>query len=212
MHTKKLILILVTVLSLAIVFTACEGPMGPQGERGESVEGPQGPVGEDGQDGADAGNYLDVGAFQSEFINESLSRGLYFQSPVNFTIQDIQVYESIGGDVQNIAVVRFDDEPEFWPSTTNDFEVLYYETNLPSDEKVIVNIEVSAGDHIGILGTRGTLTMHNAYGPESGYQSSIKGVPVTLYRLGMQSNLNNTAPASLFASDQPISLVHLRYF
>ena len=53
MHTNKLILILVAVLSLAIVFTACEGPMGPQGPQGESVEGPQGPDGPQGPQGPD---------------------------------------------------------------------------------------------------------------------------------------------------------------
>ena len=52
MHTNKLIFILVAVLSLAIVFTACEGPMGPQGPQGEiGEEGPQGETGEEGEQG-----------------------------------------------------------------------------------------------------------------------------------------------------------------
>ena len=216
MHTNKLIFILVAVLSLAIVFTACEGPMGPQGPQGEiGEEGEQGPAGQDGQDGEDAKytSYLNIGPFTSEFTM-SFTRGFYFQAPVNFVIYDLQVPEHIDGDVQNIAVVRFDDEPVFWPSGNNsEFEVLYYETNLPSDEKAIVNIEVSAGDHIGILGARGTSTMHHAYGPDAVYQSSIKGVSVDLYRLAMQSNLNSNAPTVLLVEvNAPISQIHLRYF
>ena len=41
MNTKKILFIVIAVLSLAIVFAACEGPMGPPG--------PAGPPGEDGE-------------------------------------------------------------------------------------------------------------------------------------------------------------------
>ena len=53
MNTKKIALfLLIAIVSIAIVFVACEGPMGPPGPSGE--QGEQGPPGQDGQDGADA--------------------------------------------------------------------------------------------------------------------------------------------------------------
>lgn len=210
MNTKRIIFILIVVFSIAIIFVGCEGPMGPPGIDG--IDGAGAP-GADGADGEDAGNYLDVGAFNYEFSGDTISRGFYFQAPVNFTIQDLEVYKGISGDVQNIAVVRFVNAPEIYPSVTNDFEILYYESSLPADEKASVNIEVFIGDHIGILGTRGTSTMYMGYGPTSGYTSSIKGVPVVLARLGMQYNMNSTAPQDLWQEPSlPISIVHMRYF
>lgn len=43
-------MIFLLVLSLVLIFTACEGPSGPQGEQG--VQGPEGPVGPAGEDGS----------------------------------------------------------------------------------------------------------------------------------------------------------------
>ena len=54
MNTKKTIVLLVAILSLAIIFAGCDtltGPEGPEGPAGE--EGEQGAPGEDGADGED---------------------------------------------------------------------------------------------------------------------------------------------------------------
>lgn len=137
------------------------------------------------------------------------ARGYWFQAPSDFNISGLRVptYVSAAAS-QSVTIVRFNTAaPPTFATTTNDFTVLGLWQNV-TDDTINVCIPVTSGDYIGILGVRGGV---NAYagGP---YTSDINGTPVTLGRLGMQFDLNTTAPQDLW--EEPggsISLVEVIY-
>lgn len=110
-------------------------------------------------------------------------RGYWFQAPTNFTVTGLRVPEDASTADQSIEIVRFNSgpPPEF-SATTNDFVSLGYWTGVAGSGMVTCNIPVSTGDYIGIYGYRGTT---NSYGTGS-FSTTIDGLPVTLYRSGMQ--------------------------
>ena len=123
-------------------------------------------------------------------------RGYWFTAPTCFTITGLRVPTEASTAGQTIAVVRFDGNtpPPLWSTTTDAFCVLYYQIDTITTDTLDVFIPVNSGEVIGILGWRGT---SNSYAGAP-YVSSIDGNAVTLTRLGMQYNLNTTAPQQLF--------------
>lgn len=128
--------------------------------------------------------------FSSTFSSSSLTRGYWFQAPTDFVISGLRVPDETGNGRQNVEVVRFNNQtpPPSSPGT-NAFVSLARFVNQPSSNILSVNIAVSAGDVIGILGAAGTSTMYNSYGQSGDFATEIGGHPVTLTRMGMQHNL-----------------------
>ncbi len=124
------------------------------------------------------------------------ARGYWFSSPLTFTITGLKVPDAL--TTQNIAVVRFNTPapPPVYAATTNDFTVLFLTQGNTNIGVIPVNIQITAGDYIGILGTRGSNDENSyAVGP---YVTDIDGFPVTLERMGMQFPLSTTAPTQLW--------------
>lgn len=124
------------------------------------------------------------------------ARGYWFASPLDFTITGLRVPDATS--TQNIAVVRFNvpAPPPVFATTTNDFTVLFLTQGNTSTGVIPVNLQISAGDYIGILGTRGA-------GDENSYAAglfvtTIDGQSITLERMGMQFPLATTAPQQLW--------------
>lgn len=135
-------------------------------------------------------------------------RGYWFTSPTCFTITGLEVPTSASSGPQNIAVVRLNDPPPIYATTTNDFTVLYLTQGNTSTGIIPVNIEVAPGDIIGILGNRAD---NNSYAA-SPATSNINGIPVTLTRLGMQFSLSVTPPQELWTeTGGSISRVFMYY-
>lgn len=135
-------------------------------------------------------------------------RGYWFVSPTCFTITGLQVPTDASSGLQNIAVVRLNNPPPTFSTTTNDFTLLFLTQNDPTTGVIPVNIPVSPGDIIGILGNRAD---NNSYAT-SPAASTINGVPVNLTRLGMQFTLSTTAPQDLWTeSGSSISRVNMYY-
>lgn len=126
----------------------------------------------------------------------SNARGYWFASPLNFTITGLRVPDAIS--TQNIAVVRFNvpAPPPVYATTTNDFTVLYLTQGNTNTGVIPVNIQITAGDYIGILGTRGA-SDENSYAAGL-FVTTIDGQPITLERMGMQFPLATTAPQDLW--------------
>ena len=161
-----------------------------------------------------ADSFLDVGPFGTDFQSTSLTRGYWFTAPVAFTITGLRVPTDVGTEVQNIEIVRLSAAPPAYSTVTNSFTSLGRFVNVAGTAFIAVNIPVAAGDVIGILGARGTTTMHNSYGATTAntYSSAIKGSAVTLKRLGMQYNLNTTVAKDLWTEDaNPMSRVEMSY-
>ncbi|MCP3141034.1 S8 family serine peptidase [Pyxidicoccus xibeiensis] len=155
-------------------------------------------------------------SYGSTFTSPTLTRGLWFTSPTQFTITGLQVPNEAGHALQNIEVVRFNPgvTPPTFASTTNAFTSLFRAAGVSSGQIISVKIPVFAGDVIGILGATGDATnMYNSYstGNSGTYVTHINGQPVTLNRLGMQYNLASNTARELFNSSGAISRVRMLY-
>ena len=152
---------------------------------------------------------LDVGPFKSKF-SSNLTRGFWFQAPTAFTIVALRVPVDVGLEVQHIQVMRFYSQPPNFSGSTTAFVTLGY-YHVSGANYVNVNISVSPGQYIGILGARGASTMNNSYG-SGPYSSKIKGSPVTLTRLLIQSSIASS-PAGPVSSEPNgnIGRVEVRY-
>ncbi|MCC6384737.1 MAG: T9SS type A sorting domain-containing protein [Bacteroidia bacterium] len=134
-------------------------------------------------------------------------RGYYFTAPVDFTISSLYVD---GSGVQSIAVLKFVPAvpPPAYSQTTNDFVVLYLTQNNLATTPIPVNIQISAGDVIGVLGSRGSIV---PYGTGS-FMSSIAGYPVLLERMGMQASLDTNQPQDIWSEPGgSLGLVQITY-
>ena len=153
---------------------------------------------------------LNVGTFNYDYSSTGHTRGYWFTAPVAFTITGLRVPTDVGTEVQNIEVVKFAAAPPEFTAVTNSFTSLGRFVNVAGSNFVAVNIPVASGDIIGILGARGTTTMHNSYG-QTAFASSIKGNSVTLRRLGMQHNLNSTPASDLWTEASYIARIEMYY-
>ena len=160
---------------------------------------------------------LDVGPAGSTFSDNSLSRGYWFTAPVDFTITGLRVPAHTSPEPQNIQVLRFDNQlapPNGSGQSTSAHTTLFYTNTGPSTNTFVsCSISISAGDVIGIMGTRGTTTMYNMYGTANTYNSTLGGSSVVLKRLIAQSqNLSNAPATSVSSGDSlPTARVEMTY-
>lgn len=137
-------------------------------------------------------------------------RGYYFTAPVDFVITGLRVPDDGITGAQNLEILRFDNQtpPPLFSVTTNAFQSLGYWNNYTGPDTISVCISVTAGDVIGIYGTRGN---QNSYAGAP-YQSMIGGIPVTLTRSGMQQQLSSNQMANVFSeAGGSISRVEMYY-
>lgn len=118
------------------------------------------------------------------------ARGYWFVAPVDFTITGLRVPSQAGTGAQYIHVMELHTTPPiaFTAQSTN-FTTLTYIPGATNGVIQNVNIQVTAGDVIGIFGTAGT---GNSYAT-GGFTSNIGGQNVTLTRFGYQGNINTGA-------------------
>lgn len=107
------------------------------------------------------------------------TRGYTFIAPVDFTMTGVRVLKPPDFTVpfQNFAVVRFDGAVNAppWPATTNAFQQLALGFDLPQAVFQPVNVQVQAGDLIGVYGN----TM-GAVGNSQGTTSYAAPPPFTM--------------------------------
>lgn len=145
--------------------------------------------------------HLNIGSHQSTYTSTT-SRGFWFTAPISFIMVGVRVPLNVGTQPQTIQVIRLTTPPPSYPGTTTSFSTLAYFKAVPGTSFLAVNIAVSAGQHIGILGGRGTTsTLSTSYGSTGGYSSSIKGYSMTLGRLLIQSSIFSS-PAGPVATEQ----------
>lgn len=149
-------------------------------------------------------NEVSVPPYSRTFSASTLTRGLWFTAPRDFTITGLQVPDEAAHGLQNIEFVLFGHgaTPPLWPSTTNNFASILRVTGVSSSQIVEVSIPVQAGQTIGILGAAGDASiMHNSYGTAYTWASDIFGSPMTINRLGMQYNLVTTPAQNLWTEN-----------
>ncbi|NOX91311.1 MAG: S8 family serine peptidase [Gammaproteobacteria bacterium] len=141
------------------------------------------------------------------------TRGYWFTAPTNFTLTGLQVPDEAGHGMQNIEVVKYNagTTPTTYPTTSSTFTSLARVVGVSSLDVIDLSLPIAAGDVIGILGAAGDSSiMHNSYGAGN-FSSSVLGYPITLQRLGMQSNLATTPTAGLFTASGSIARVRMFY-
>jgi len=144
-------------------------------------------------------------------VYSGATRGYWFEAPADFTIVGLRVPTDASSASQNIAVVRFNGgAPPLYSSTTNNFTILALYQAVQGNSIISVNLPISDGDYIGVLGSRGGNST-NSYGANN-YSTNIGGYPVTLGRLGMQYDLQSTSPINLWRENSAyIGRVELYY-
>ena len=146
---------------------------------------------------------IDVGPQVATYT--SMTRGFWFTAPTDFRITGLGVPTDASSANFDVAVVRLNEEPPYYPLATTDFDTLFLSRNNPGDGLLSTNIEIFSGDIIGILGSRDANAV-NSYGPSPTYLSNILGYDVYLDRFLMQADLRNVDPVSVGVSTEDFNI------
>ncbi len=144
---------------------------------------------------------LDVGPQTGTYTGDT--RGFWFTAPNDFVITALGLPTDASADNFDVAVLRSNVPIPSFPTTTTDFSTLFISKDNVGTSLLVTNIAISAGDIIGIFGSRGADAV-NSYGANP-YNSSIAGAPVTLARLLMQEDLRTTDPVAIGVSTEASS-------
>jgi hypothetical protein len=117
-------------------------------------------------------------------------RGFWFTAPTNFTIVGLRMPADAGTGTQYIHLMKINDAtPVAWPSNSSNFTTLAYINNAPNGVIQTVNIPVTSGDHIGVLGHTGSSVINSYSSPATSYPTTIGSLPTSMYRLLYQGSL-----------------------
>ena len=149
----------------------------------------------------------------STYSDGTRSRGYWFTAPVTFTIDALRVPNVGGGGTQNLQIMTLPSAPPSWSSTSTNYTTLFYTNSGSSGATawVPVNITIPAGTVVGILGTRGTGTMHNAYASTTPWNTDIAGNAITLRRFGTQVNIHSQQAGPVWTENSSYSRVEMDY-
>lgn len=121
------------------------------------------------------------------------TRGYWFIAPSDFTITSVRVPTDASTDPQSIVVMKLASIPVNFPGSTTAYTTEALFQNIPGALPISVNIPVTAGEIIGVLGSRGSNST-NSYGQPNPVNSTILGQSILLNRLVMQSDLEVSWP------------------
>ncbi len=117
------------------------------------------------------------------------SRGYWFTAPEDFIITALRVPTLASTADQSIMVMSFAAPPANYSGTSSYDALLFYTQQNPNAGFIPVNIPITAGQVIGILGVRGNT---NSYTSDT--TINIGGNPLTINRFGTQNDIS-TGPA-----------------
>jgi hypothetical protein len=157
-----------------------------------------------------ASQIMSPGGAGSTYSQSTQTRGMWFEAPVAFTITGLWIpAETNAGDFQNVQVLLL---PSTWTigSSTSSATSLFHASQQAPGSFVVTNIPILAGEKIGVLGARGTSTMHSMYSPGNApVATTLDGTTVQLYRLEYNDSLW-AFPAGLVTDDTgPIGRVEV---
>jgi hypothetical protein len=161
----------------------------------------------------EAQSVIPVPAHGSNFLGNS--RGFWFAAPCDFKLTGVRAPADYSIGAQTIHVIKFNAAPASYPSTTTVFTTLYYGSGITDTCYVDLDIQVLAGDVIGVLAVRNdgsgiSLTSYTT--ANSPITSAIGPYSVNLTRLGVQENIiNNPGSAYWTEPGNPIGRALIRY-
>jgi hypothetical protein len=121
----------------------------------------------------------------------SLTRGFWFQAPVNFVITGLAVPNEAAQSFQVVEVIDLGAAPPpAYPGTVTGTQ-LFYSNNTAAASVIPCSIPITSGAFIGVLGacnpTVGATQSYNSYtGVMGPFQSDVLGIPTTITRFGTQ--------------------------
>lgn len=122
-----------------------------------------------------------------------LTRGYFFTAPVDFTITSIGVPTDASTGNQSVVIVTLDAAPPAFPGSTTAYTTEFLAQNVPGPDPIAVNVPITAGQVVGILGSR-TANSVNSYGQPNPFNTTLLGQPVSLARFLMQGDLQSQWP------------------
>ncbi len=132
---------------------------------------------------------IPIPAFNNTFSSSSLTRGYFFQAPIDFSIVGLRVPDETNHGKQNVAVVKMTTTPPVWP-TTGPGSVEFFKAGEPSNIIIPCQVPFKKGEWVCLLGACGDASMmHNSYAASGTYKSNVLGNPVNLDRFGTQTNI-----------------------
>lgn len=141
---------------------------------------------------------IDVGPQTSTYTGNT--RGYYFVAPTDFTVVGLGVAADASNANFDVSLIRLSSIPPLFSANTTDFTTLFISRDNAGTGLLPANIDVSNGDIIGVLGSRGTNSV-NSYGSNP-YSSTILGQSISLNRLLMQADLRSTDPSAVGVSGE----------
>ncbi len=151
---------------------------------------------------------VNLPAYSRTFSSGNRSRGYWFTAQSDFVITSLKVPTDVGTGPQSIQVVRMAAPPPNFSSTTS-ATTLFYVSNS-TDDYIDVNIPITTGDIIGLLGVRGPGNPKNSYANNNTYFIDIAGVSTFIKRFGIQSNIANGPGNAFWTEDvSPVSRVEM---
>lgn len=140
--------------------------------------------------------------FGSTYSSATSTRGVWFQTPVRFSIVSLQVPDESAHGLQNVAVYRLAGAPPAYSaSATGGLEFL--QIGVPSSQTIPCALSFDANEFVGLIAACGdSTTMRTSYATPAGpFNSSILGQPVVLTRLLTQTNLVTTMGTAPYSSE-----------
>lgn len=122
-----------------------------------------------------------------------LTRGYWFTAPADFTITSIGVPTDASTLNQSVAIVTLPAPPPLFAGNTLNYNVEFLAQNVPGAAPIDVSVPITAGQIVGILGSRGANSV-NSYGSPNPFNTTFLGQPVTLARFLMQGDLQSQFP------------------
>jgi hypothetical protein len=126
-------------------------------------------------------------------FTSSLTRGFWFQAPVNMVISGLEVPNEASQPNQVVEVIDLGAAPPAYPGTITGNQ-LFYDNATPAGQVIPCTIAIQQGQYIGILGAcndiQGSANSYNSYGTPAGpFTGTIFGQPITLTRFLTQSGI-----------------------
>jgi parallel beta-helix repeat protein len=127
--------------------------------------------------------------------NGTYARGYWFVAPISFTITGLMVAPEAGTGTQYIHLMKTNFPMTGSGGASSNFTTLAYISNAPNNTIQSVNIPVTAGDTIAVLGT--VTGIQNSYTASGVWTTTIGSSTVNLNRGGYQGSIE-TAQAPTF--------------
>ncbi|MBN2490127.1 MAG: hypothetical protein JXQ29_04690 [Planctomycetes bacterium] len=161
---------------------------------------------------ASAQTMIPIPAFNRTYSYSAHTRGFYCQAPVDFTVVGLRVPDEANNGQQNVCVYQHTAAP-LPISTAVPLTPVFSKFGEPSRNIIPCSIPYKKGDWLIVLGACGNASMlHNSYGPQGCFQSSIFGQPTTICRGGVQANIVSTAPPHTVWSENAFEVCRVEVY